>query len=37
MIKNHTAGGFTPFWATVPASTAVDRTVVVMASNARAH
>ena len=33
MIANHTAGGFTPFWASIPASAAADRTIVVMASN----
>jgi len=33
MIANHTAGGYTPFWASVPASAVTDRTIVVMASN----
>ena len=32
-IANSTRGGFTPFWVDVPAATAADRTVVVMASN----
>ena len=32
-IANSTAGGFTPFWADVPAAATAERTLVVMASN----
>ena len=32
-IANSTAGGFTPFWADIPAATTAERTVIVMASN----
>lgn len=33
LLANHTAGGYTPFWVSVPASEKEDRELVVVSSN----